>query len=128
MLKDFKRACEFWGLVNKQYKQIFWELCQEYPDHVLKIDLYPVFKRERVWTKAGKPQKKDSANYMKAALDCLATYLGVDDRLFFNVSAEKIEGEQECCIIVIGFIKPMNVVDLLNTFKDTSESEPESIQ
>lgn len=127
-LKDYKRSCAFWGMANKQYKQIFWELAQEYPNHVLKVDAYIVLKHERIWTKDGRPKKLDASNRLKALHDQLAEYLGIDDKAFFNVSAEKISGEQECAVLLISWVRPMNVVELLNTFKDTAESEPESIQ
>jgi len=127
-LKDYKRACAFWGMANKQYKQIFWELAQEYPGHVLKVDAYIILKHERLWTKDGRPKKLDASNRLKALHDQLAEYLGIDDKAFFNVSAEKVSGEQECAVLIIGWVKPMNVVELLNTFPVFSQLESESIQ
>lgn len=127
-LKNYRRECEFWGLANKSVRENFFYLMEENPQLVLKVDFYFVFKRERLWTKDNRPKKLDASNRVKAAADQLAKFFGIDDKCFFSVSAEKVSGENECCIIFITPITPISSVEILNNFKEHSGEESEAIQ
>jgi Holliday junction resolvase RusA-like endonuclease len=127
-LKNYRRECEFWGLANKNIRELFFSVMEENPQMVLKVDFYFVFKRDRLWTKDNRPKKLDASNRVKAAADQLAKFFNIDDKCFFNVSAEKVSGENECCIIFITPISPMSAVEILNNFRDSGQDESESIQ
>jgi len=127
-LQDYRRECEFWGLANKKYRDLFFSLMEENPQHVLKVDFFFVFKRERLWTKQNLPKKLDASNRVKAAADQLAKFFGIDDKCFFSVSSEKVLGENECAIIFISPVSPMSAVEILNNFKESSGEESEAIQ
>lgn len=127
-LKNYRRECEMWGIINKNIREIFFAFMEDHPNHVLKVDFFFVFKRERLWTKQNLPKKLDASNRVKAAADQLAKFFGIDDKCFFSVSSEKVSGENECCIIFITPITPMSSVEILNNFKEGSEEESEAIQ
>lgn len=127
-LQDYRRECEFWGLANKKYRDLFFSLMEENPQYVLKVDFFFVFKRKRLWTKQNLPKKLDASNRVKAAADQLAKFLGIDDKCFFSVSSEKVSGENECAIIFITPVSPMSAVEILNNFKESSGEESEAIQ
>ena len=127
-LADYRKECDLWGMVNKKYKELLFEVMNDESGMMLKVDFFFVFKRERLWTKDNRPKKLDASNRIKAASDQLAKFFGIDDKVFFSVSSEKVSGENECAIIFITPISPMSSVEILNNFKDGAIEGAETIQ
>lgn len=64
--------------------------CKQYHGKIAPDLFSLVIVVETNWfSKAGKPLKKDITNRIKVAEDALAKGLGLDDALFFNVTAMK---------------------------------------
>lgn len=122
-LTAYKKECALWAMSNGKAKQAFYDLIKEEEADTFKIDFYFVFKHERLWTKDGRPKRLDASNFIKTTEDQLCEFLGIDDRHFFNISAEKIEGEKEGCIILISAIRPMHSLELLEALEKTSENQ-----
>lgn len=59
--------------------------------YVLKIDAYFLFPKEKLFTKQNVVKKMDANNRLKPALDGLSYCLGIDDKMFFSGTCEKIE-------------------------------------
>lgn len=122
-LTAYKKQCAFWAMANSRIKQAFYDFIKEEQAETFKIDFYFTFKHERLWTKDGRPKRLDASNFIKTTEDQLCEFLGIDDKLFFNISAEKIEGENECCIILISAIRPMHSIELLEALEKTTENQ-----
>lgn len=58
--------------------------------HLLEARAYFFFKKEKLLTLKHTPKKLDVSNRIKAIHDSLCDLLGIDDCLFFKVTAEKV--------------------------------------
>lgn len=102
-LKRFKKDMEAWALKNHK-RCIDIKNAIHGRSHIpLSCECIFYFKKERIWTKAGKPKKFDVSNRLKAIHDEVCKLIGIDDSEFFSISAKKIptEGFPECVNINI---------------------------
>lgn len=57
--------------------------------HTLEFHATFFFAHKRIWTLKNTPKKMDVSNRIKALHDCVSSLLGIDDSVFFRISAEK---------------------------------------
>lgn len=123
-LRDFKRQVELWILTNKSslgaFKQLWegpWNRCASF-----KLTIYFIMAKEKLYTLQGKAKKLDVSNRIKFAEDGIAQAIGIDDRYFFSVSAEKLIGEKEHCVVMIEPHYPISSVELMKSLEGGFDS------
>lgn len=70
----------------------------------VRVDLYFIFKKERLFSKIGDVKRLDVDNRLKPCLDQLSKITGVDDKYFFAGWREKLwtlSSEKEQTLIVL---------------------------
>jgi Holliday junction resolvase RusA-like endonuclease len=82
----------------------------------LDVRVYLGFDRSKIMLKDGsRPKKVDASNRLKAIHDALADSLGIDDSIFWSVTAEKMEiqeGAQECVTVTIQPMKRRRMMEV----------------
>lgn len=91
----------------------------------LEISCQFFFHYSRLFTKDGRVKKLDVSNRIKALHDCLCRLLGIDDSVFFRVSAEKGTAHADLDEMVMVDIRPI-VNKTLQDFTSGSNLEPVS--
>lgn len=118
-LKDYRKLCSQFEIANsKTFNEIKDSIRKDAGlfEH-LKVDYFFMFKRERLYTKDGRPKRLDVANRIKAVQDCFFHSLGIDDKHVFCSMIEKISGENESVTIVLHPHEPITALELLDTFE-----------
>lgn len=108
--KNFKNECIAWELQNRAAVETTRRICNAWLDagFQLKVDVYPVFHVERVFTVNKKVLQLDADNRGKPTKDGVAKILGIDDKHFFSGDCEKVTTatkDLECAIIRISPMK-----------------------
>ena len=88
-------------------------------DHVIRVDQYFVFHKDRIFTKTKQARdwvhQLDHLNYNKASEDGLVKCIGIDDKFFFSGHKEKVWCElptQEQIIFRLSLTKPRSILDV----------------
>ncbi len=129
-LEQYERAIDDWrrshlNLANAARNYLVSRL----PEHqlLIRIDRYFAFRRDRIWTLAGRPKKLDASNRIKLLDDALATrVLALDDCWFWSGLAEKVEvapNEPECALVVLTPIQPRTLQELRG-YGDPTQAPP----
>ncbi len=113
-LVQFKRAFDGWAFQNAKGLQVAQALCE---GCAVEVEAFIGFKRSRVYTKVGGYKSLDVSNRLKALHDCLADKLGIDDKAFFSITAEKFcvsDDEEEQVIVRISPFNPREISEIQN--------------
>ncbi len=111
-LVKYRQDFEKWAVANALGLRVAREMVE---GCAVEIEAFFGFQRDRIYTKAGEFRRLDVSNYLKAVHDCLADAIGIDDRAFFSVVAEKFavdDPRQEQVIIRLSPFQPRNLADL----------------
>jgi len=87
-LTAYKAKFLFWSMRNPDTRNIGGERILE-----LKLKFY--FQHQDLYTKKNEVKRLDVTNRIKIIEDQLAQHIGIDDRYFFKVTAEKILGDHQ---------------------------------
>jgi len=123
-LKNYRKECIDYALKNHtMFKEVHRMRISEWKefDH-FKVDYFFTFKRERLYNKQGGIKKLDVANRIKACQDCLFASLGMDDKVVWASSVEKMCGENEGVHIIIHPHTPISAIELMEMFQDRPEA------
>lgn len=89
--RQFERDAAMWALAHatplRQARAMIIQGCRGRV--VLRVSYVLHFPHADVWTQRGEAKKMDATNRLKCLDDTLASLLGCDDRLFFDVSVAK---------------------------------------
>ncbi|MFI5405196.1 MAG: RusA family crossover junction endodeoxyribonuclease [Nitrososphaerales archaeon] len=86
-LLDFEKDFELWVLLNKEAINTARKEIKD--SKYLKLDLRFYLKRPTLFCLNNTVKKMDISNRIKAVEDAVSNLLGIDDSLFFQVSASK---------------------------------------
>jgi len=64
-------------------------------ERILELKLKFYFQHQDLYTKKNEVKRLDVTNRIKIIEDQLAQHIGIDDRYFFKVTAEKILGDHQ---------------------------------
>lgn len=107
----FKSEANLWYARRQHlYKEQF-EIIRQWVDQgeVLELICDLRLHRSRIWTQAKHPQRYDAPNRLKALMDTLSKFIGIDDKVFFKTTIEKVEIPDvltECFNLTILQVKP----------------------
>jgi len=123
-LKEYRKSCEAYAVIHKAYFHSIKDLMAKNWGGVehFKVDYFFVFNRSRLYNKQGGIKKLDVANRIKAVQDCFFAQLGIDDKHVWASNIEKMDGENECCHIVLSAHTPINAIELMSLFSEQHES------
>lgn len=85
--RDFKQRLGF----NVQFTAALFEL-KTWGAKAYRVECELIFTQSKLYTKKGTVKKLDTSNRLKALHDALSEALGIDDSLFFYITAEKRVG------------------------------------
>ena len=83
---------------------------------VLEIRTLFMFHHSSIFTKKGTVKRLDTSNRIKALHDQVSLYLGIDDRIFFRVYAEKAEVADNLPEMVFVEILPILSPPIIHSF------------
>lgn len=81
----------------------------------LEVHCMFAFEQSRLFTVNNKNEQLDADNRLKPCLDGLKEVLGIDDKIYFRASSEKVttySKESECTIIKIAQMRPRTLAEL----------------
>jgi Holliday junction resolvase RusA-like endonuclease len=92
-LKTYQKNMIKYPLTCPELFMVGKQKIKDWLAHGLPLEIRAIFffKREKIFTKAGKAKKLDVSNRIKALHDCLCELLEMDDSMFFRVYVEKAE-------------------------------------
>lgn len=100
----------WWALYNRAGNDHFKKIrCWVMSGKVLGIVCDLRLHHDVLWTVAGKPQRYDAPNRLKALHDTFSKLVGFDDKMFSKTIIEKVEippSMPECFYLTIGPISP----------------------
>lgn len=118
-LREYNIEVDEWVYMNKEKLREVWdyigESCRDGADGeieapILHVETYFCFQPERLYTKRGTVKRLDTSNRIKPTHDALSRVVGLDDRQFWTLHAEKLELEseesKECVLIKMIITKP----------------------
>lgn len=116
-LKQYREECKIWEYQNKAAAETFKNMCFKHWSNtsMFQFDYFFIMKKERIFTKDGRPKRLDVANRIKAMQDSLCNILGLDDKHIFSSYIEKLVGEKECVHIEIKPHSLNSAVELENS-------------
>lgn len=94
----FQHECRVFHLANRARLK---EVGDELKGHPLSVHFLFYSPQERLFCKDGTVKRYDHHNLLKSACDALGLMLGIDDRMFFEVSCVKLVGDRNRCDIQI---------------------------
>lgn len=106
-LKQYKAAMMAWAFKEAANTRVDRRIISEWLGQGLALECRAVFffYRKNLFTKKQMPKRIDVSNRIKACHDEVAKILGIDDSLFFKISAEKAvchdNLQETCCIEVV---------------------------
>ena len=106
---DFEARCVSWELRYKSGLQSLkndiilrkQELAKQGKILALKLELFAIFPRDKIFTSSGKLEIIDADNRIKPAQDVLSKILCLDDKHIFKNEIEKVSGSSEYMVIKI---------------------------
>lgn len=118
--RDYESICIHWTLryqsalagLREEIIKRRHELRAQGKELTLKIELFAVFPKERLFTVNNLLEPIDSDNRLKPAKDALFAVLRLDDKHVFKDEIEKITGEKEQMIIRITEHLPRNEAEI----------------
>lgn len=109
-LKSMRQA--EWTTIEKSFRPFL-------KDHVIRVDQYFVFHKDRIFTKTKQAKdwvhQLDHLNFNKASEDGLVKCIGIDDKFFFSGHKEKVwceDPKQEQIIFRLSLTKPRSILDV----------------
>lgn len=113
--KDYESACVLWELghmkgvniLREEIRLRSVELKKKKENLILKVQMFAVFRKERIFTKENDIQRLDADNRCKLAQDKFFQILNLDDKHVFRNEIEKVPGDSDYMIIQIKEHLPM---------------------
>lgn len=86
--RKYEAALKLYSLRNFKLIEKIKE--QLKPNDTLRVECYFIFHKNRIISKKGEYKKLDATNRIKALHDALSEMIGIDDKQFISISADKI--------------------------------------
>ena len=115
--KEYSKACDDYHFFHAQdFKQIYRHL---HKFESIKVTVWVLFAKSKVYTKKGVLKKMDVSNRSKALLDQLSKAIGIDDCHFNEIVFKKCVSDDEensRCLIVLEPCSILKEVDAKKEF------------
>jgi Holliday junction resolvase RusA-like endonuclease len=104
--RDYEKRCQLFALTHSKEIEGMAALARSWVENgsTVRVDVYFIFKKERIFSKKNEPKKLDVDNRLKPCLDQLSNMLKIDDKYFFAGWREKLwtlSLEKEQTLIVL---------------------------
>jgi len=123
--KQYQEVCLFWANRNRESIEKIKTYITMMKNHsekqkqrfALKIECFHAFEESRLFTVNNKNEQLDADNRLKPTMDAITKILGIDDKIYFHASSEKVtthSKESECAMIRISLMKPRTLQDIMD--------------